>query len=136
MSNSSSLWDRFVATTSYITFGITGVIWLVASYLILKKPLNNFLSYHIYQSIFISVLLYILGMFLNIAYNLTSAIPFIGGVIKLLNFYLFDLPIFYTFSLVHFILFIIIVYLSAGALLGRFSYFPFVSDVIRANLRN
>lgn len=136
MSNSSSLWDRFVAISSYFTFGMTGVIWLIASYLIFKKPLNGFLSYHIYQSIFISVLLYVIGMFLDIAFNLTAAIPFIGPVVKYLNLYLFNLPIFYTFSLVHFIICIIIVYLSLGALLGKLSYFPFISDVIRANFRN
>lgn len=136
MSNAPSIWDRFVSITTYFTFGTTGVIWLIASYLIFKKPMSPFVAYHVYQSIFISILLYVIGMFLSIAFNLTANIPLIGGVVKFLNLYLFNLPIFYTFSLVHFIIFIIIVYLSLGALLGKLSYFPFISDVIRSNFRN
>ncbi len=131
----SSLWDRFVAITSYYTFGLTGVIWLIASYIVFKKPLTGFCSYHIYQSIFISVLLAVFTMLVDMIFNLTAKIPFIGDFIGLINLYLFNLPIFYTFSLFHLIIFVIISYLSLGAFLGKFSYFPFISDVIKSNFR-
>ncbi len=132
----SSLWERFVVITSYYTFGLTGLIWLVVSYLLFKSPLSGFCSYHIYQSIFISILLAVFTMLVDMIFNLTVKIPFIGDFIGLINTYLFNLPIFYTFSLFHLILFVIISYLSLGALLGKFSYFPFISDVIKSNFRN
>lgn len=134
--NSNPLWDKFVAITSYYTFGLTGLIWIIASYVVFKKPLTPFCSYHIYQSIFISVLLAVFSMLLDIIFQLTVKIPFIGDFIGLFNMYVFRMPIFHTFSLFNLIIFSIITYLSLGALLGKLSYFPFISDVIKSNFRN
>ncbi|MCX4274978.1 MAG: hypothetical protein OSJ27_04245 [Candidatus Gastranaerophilales bacterium] len=134
--NSNPLWDKFVAITSYYTFGLTGLIWIIVSYVVFKKPLTPFCSYHIYQSIFISVLLAVFSMLLDIIFQLTVKIPFIGDFIGLFNLYVFKLPIFHTFSLFNLIIFSIITYLSLGALLGKLSYFPFISDVIKSNFRN
>ncbi len=141
--NSNPLWDKFVAITSYYTFGLTGLIWIIASYVVFKKPLTPFCSYHIYQSIFISILLAVISvllavfsMLLDIIFQLTVKIPFIGDFIGLFNLYVFKLPIFHTFSLFNLIIFSIITYLSLGALLGKLSYFPFISDVIKSNFRN
>ncbi len=134
--NSNPLWDKLVAITSYYTFGLTGLIWIIASYVVFKKPLTPFCSYHIYQSIFISVLLAVFSMLLDIIFQLTVKIPFIGDFIGLFNLYVFKLPIFHTFSLFNLIIFSIITYLSLGALLGKLSYFPFISDVIKSNFRN
>lgn len=133
---SVSLTDRLIAIASYFTSGIAGVIWIIATYLIFKKTLTNFGAYHIYQSIFLSILIYILSMFFSIAYNLTANLPFIGPLMQYINLHLFNLPVYYTFSLVHFIIFIILCYLSLGALLGKKTYFPFVSDVIGSNFRD
>ena len=134
--SSNPLWDKFVAITSYYTFGLTGLIWIIASYVVFKKPLTPFCSYHIYQSIFISVLLAVFSMLLDIIFQLTVKIPFIGDFIGLFNLYVFRMPIFHTFSLFNLIIFSIITYLSLGALLGKLSYFPFISDVIKSNFRN
>ncbi len=134
--NSNPLWDKFVAITSYYTFGLTGLIWIIASYVVFKKPLTPFCSYHIYQSIFISVLLAVFSMLLDIIFGLTVKIPFIGDFIGLFNLYVFKLPIFHTFSLFNLIIFSIITYLSLGAFLGKLSYFPFILDVIKSNFRN
>ncbi len=131
-----SLWDRFVSITSYFTFGMTGLIWLIASFLIFKKPATPFVSYHIYQSIFISVLLYVLSWFLDIVFSLIHAIPFIGDLFSYINLYLFRTPVFYTFTLSNLLIFLILAYLSLGAFLGKLSYFPFISDVVRSNFRN
>lgn len=131
-----SFWDRFVAIASYFTFGMAGLIWLIASFLIFKKPATPFALYHIYQSIFISVLLYVLSMAFSISYSFVVGIPYIGEFFKLINLYLFNMPIFFTFTLSNFIIFIILVHLSLGALLGKLSYFPFISDVIKSNFRN
>lgn len=131
-----SLWDKFVAVSTYYTFGMTGIIWLIASILILKKQVTPFCLYHIYQSIFISVLLYVITWIFNFMFPLMSSIPFIGELFRVIELYLFKIPIFYTFSLFNLILFMILSYLSLGAILGKLSYFPFISDVIRANFRN
>lgn len=129
----SSLWDRFVAITSYYTFGLTGLVWIVASYLIFKTTLTRFTSYHIYQSIFISILLAVFTMAINFIFDLVIKIPFIGHFLASFYHYVFGHPVFYTFSLFHFVLFALLTYLSLGAFLGKLSYFPFISDVIKAN---
>ncbi len=134
-SNPVSLWDKFVSITSYYTFGLTGIIWLIASILIFKKPLTGFCSYHIYQSIFISILLAVFSMGLNFLFQLLIKVPFIGDFMGYIYLWLFNVPLFFTFSLFHFIVFLIITYLSLGALLGKRTYFPFISDVIGANFR-
>jgi len=79
--NSNPLWDKFVAITSYYTFGLTGLIWIIVSYVVFKKPLTPFCSYHIYQSIFISILLAVISMALNFIFPICSKIPFIGDFI-------------------------------------------------------
>lgn len=134
--NPISLWDKLVSITTYYTFGLTGIIWLIASILIFKKPVVSFCQYHIYQSIFISILLAVLSMLLNIIFQLTAKIPYIGDLIGHTALWLFGVPVFYTFSLFNFIVFIIISYLALGALFGKRTYFPFVSDIIRANFRD
>ncbi len=130
------LWDKLVSITTYYTFGLTGIIWLIASILIFKKPVTSFCSYHIYQSIFISILLAVLSMVLNLVLQLTIKIPYIGDLIGHLYLWLFNVPLFFTFSLFNFIIFIIITYLAIGAFFGKRTYFPFISDIIGANFRD
>ena len=131
-----SIWDKFVAVSTYYTFCMTGIIWLIASMLIFKKQVTPFCLYHIYQSIFISVLLYVITWIFNFTFPFARAIPFVGEIFRIIELYLFNFPIFYTFSLFNLILFMILSYLSLGAIFGKLSYFPFISDVIRANFRN
>lgn len=131
-----SLWDRFVSVATYFTFGMAGLIWLIASFLVFKKTVSPFCAYHIYQSIFIAVILAVLGMFFDIAYSFTSQIPYIGNAIHFVYVHLVRTPTYFTFSLVHFVIFLFLAYLSLGAVLGKYSYLPFISDVIRSNFRN
>ncbi len=133
--NQVSLFDKFVSITTYYTFGLTGIIWLIASILIFKKNVTDFCSYHIYQSIFISILLAVLSMALNFLFQLTIKIPFIGEAIGFVYLWLFNVPLFFTFSLFNFMVFVIITYLALGALFSKKTYFPFISDVIRGNFR-
>lgn len=131
--NPISLWDKTVAITTYYAFGLTGIIWLIASMLIFKKNVISFTLYHIYQSIFISILLAVLSMVLNLVFQLTVKIPYIGDLIGHIYLWLFQVPVFFTFSLFNFVVFVIISYLALGALFGKRTYFPFISDIIRAN---
>ena len=131
-----SIWDKFVSITTYYTFGLTGIIWLIASILIFKQNVTSFCSYHIYQSIFISILLAVLSMGLNFMFQLMIKIPYIGDLIGYVYLWLFNVPIFFTFSMFNLVVFLAITYLAIGALLGKRSYFPFISDIIRANFRD
>jgi len=133
--NVVTLWDRFVSVITYYTFGMAGLIWLIASILVFKKQITQFCAYHIYQSIFISILLAVISMALNFIFPLCINIPFIGKFIETIYYYIFHIPIFFTFSLFNFIVFIIITYLALGALLGKKTYFPFISDVIGGNFK-
>ena len=133
--NAITLWDRFVAIATYYTFGMAGLIWLIASILIFKKHVNDFCSYHIYQSIFISILLAVISIALNFIFPICSKIPFIGDFIGMIYYYVFHIPMFFTFTLFNFVVFVIISYLALGALLGKKTYFPFISDVISGNFR-
>ncbi len=128
-----SLFDKFVSISSYYTFGLTGIIWLIASMLIFKKNVTSFCMYHIYQSIFISILLAVLSMGLNFIFSLTIKIPYIGELIAHFFHWFFEEPVYFTFSLFNFIVFIILTYLALGAFFGKKTYFPFISDIIRGN---
>lgn len=70
----------------------------------------------------------------NLAMNIISFIPLINNLMSMLVFF-FNTPLIFGLSIVQFLLFVIIVYLALGAAMGRYSYFPWVSDIIKQNVR-
>lgn len=129
---SPSLFERLIASASYI-FPLIGFVFIIISYL-MKRDMKPFLKYHIFQSIFIAFALWVVVTGITYAMNLLSFIPFVKNVLGMVTFFL-NTPLFVGFSVVTFVYFCFVLYLIFGALLGKYSYVPWVSDIIKTNLR-
>ncbi len=127
-----SLFEKLTAVLSYI-FPLIGFVFIILAAL-MKKDLKPFLKYHIFQSIFIAFALWLVLTGLMYLFNLLSYIPVLKNIIGMITFFL-NTPLFLGFSIVTFIYCIFIIYLIVGVLRGSDSYVPWVSDIIKTNLR-
>ncbi len=128
--------DRCVSVFTYITFGMAGFVWLLVIYFT-KGRLKNFTAFHIYQSIFLGLLLTVLSKVFEYAFILLYKVPFLGPYVEKLFVLLVQTPIYLpplNFSILYGIVFVLIFYLSFGAVIGKLSYVPGISDIIKANL--
>lgn len=124
--------EKLVAAGSYI-FPLIGFIFIIIAAL-MRKDMKPFLKYHIFQSIFIAIALWIIISGLGFAMNILSYIPIVKTVVSMVTFFL-NTPIFLGFSVVTLIYTLFILYLIFGVIRGSFSYVPWVSDIIKSNLR-
>lgn len=124
--------ERIVAAGSYI-FPLLGFVFIIITAL-MKKDMKPFLKYHIFQSIFIAFALWIVISGFGLAMHLLSYIPIVKTGISMLTFFL-NMPLFLGFSVVTFAYFLFVAYLVIGALRGSDSFVPWVSNIIKANLR-
>ena len=130
--NSPSLFEKLVARASYI-FPLVGFVFVIITAL-LKKDMKAFLKYHIFQSIFIAFTLWIVVSGLGFLMKFVSYIPGVKNVVGIITFFL-NTPLFYGFSIITFLYFLFVIYLIIGVLRGSDSYVPWISDVIKTNLR-
>jgi hypothetical protein len=130
--NSPSLFEKLVASASYI-FPLVGFVFVIITAL-LKKDMKAFLKYHIFQSIFIAFTLWIVVSGLGFLMKFVSYIPGVKNVVGIITFFL-NTPLFYGFSIITFLYFLFVIYLIIGVLRGSDSYVPWISDVIKTNLR-
>lgn len=124
--------ERIIAALSYVNC-LIGLIWLIIAAL-MKRGIRPFLQFHIYQSIFIAFAIFIVGAGLALVMKIINFIPIINNIVSIITFYL-NTPIIMGYSVVNFLIFLVLMYLALGALMGRFSYFPWVSDIIKGNIR-
>ena len=121
--------ERILSFSTYLTAGGVGCVWLIIAAL-LKKRVTKFLMYHIFQSIFISILFFLI-------YNLLGFVSIILYKIPVINVipYLLNLPISFLFnlSIIQACTTSIILYLAITSGLGYYSYLPWVSNIIKAN---
>ncbi len=130
--NSPSLFEKLVASASYI-FPLVGFVFVIITAL-LKKDMKAFLKYHIFQSIFIAFTLWLVVSGLGFLMKFVSYIPGVKNVVGIITFFL-NTPLFYGFSIITFLYFLFVIYLIIGVLRGSDSYVPWISDVIKTNLR-
>ena len=130
--NSPSLFEKLVASASYI-FPLVGFVFVIITAL-LKKDMKAFLKYHIFQSTFIAFTLWIVVSGLGFLMKFVSYIPGVKNVVGIITFFL-NTPLFYGFSIITFLYFLFVIYLIIGVLRGSDSYVPWISDVIKTNLR-
>lgn len=132
MREMSSLVERIVASLSYITMGMAGFIWLIVS-LFTNLRLKPFLQYHIFQSIFISLGFTVLSLFVGFLSNILSFIPLINKLAAQIAF-LLNMPMFFGYSLIQIVIYSILIYLALTSFMGRYSYIPWISDIIGQNI--
>ena len=124
--------ERIVSGLSYITMGFAGFVWLIIG-IFTKSSLRPFTQYHIFQSIFISIAYFLLCMLLGFILNILSFVPFINKLVAQLTFYM-NTPLFGVYSLIQVVLYSIILYLAVTSFMGKYSRFPWVSDIIDQNI--
>lgn len=132
--NKPALIEKLVAAGSYLTMGLIGFVWILLG-IFTKSSLKPYLKYHIFQSIFISLGFFLLCQFLGLILIILSPIPIINTIISNFTFYL-NMPIFFNLSLIQVAINMVLIYLAATSLQGQYSYLPWVSNIIKANVRN
>ena len=133
-SNSPQILEKLIAAGSYVTFGFIGFLWLLLA-IFTKNNLKPFLKYHIFQSIFISIAYFLLCQFLGLLMNVLSILPIVNQIIMQFTLYL-NMPILLGFSLIQFVVYGIMLYLVVTSLQGQYSYLPWISDIIKVNVKN
>ena len=123
---------RIIAALTYLTMGMVGFIWLIAG-LFTKARLKPFLQYHIFQSIFIALGFTVLSIFIGWLSNLLSFIPIINRLVAQITF-LLNMPLIFDYSLLQAVIYAILIYLAVTAFMGKYSYIPWVSDIIDQNI--
>ena len=126
--------EKIIAALSYITFGFVGFIWLLIG-IFTKNNLRAYLKYHIFQSIFISIAYFLLNAFLGLIMNILSLIPLVNQIVLQFTFYL-NAPLLLGFSLIQLFIYMVIFYLVITSFQGQYSYLPWISDIIKANVRD
>lgn len=126
--------EKIIASLSYITFGFVGFFWLLLG-IFTKNNLRPYLKYHIFQSIFISIAYFLISAFLGLIMSILSVIPLVNQLVLQFTFYL-NAPLLFGFSLIQTLIYAVILYLVVTSLQGRYSYLPWISEIIKANVRN
>ena len=129
---SPSLIEKIVAAATYV-FPLIGFVFIILAAL-MKKDMKPFLKFHIFQSIFIAFALWLIITGLTYAMNLLSYIPLVKNIVGMITFFL-NTPLIFGFSVVTFLYFVFVLYLILGVLRGVYSYVPWVTDIIKTNLR-
>ena len=128
----TALSDRLISILAYYTFGIFSLIWIVFANLT-KKRISSFLSFNLYQAIFISVVLATISLLYGIAIDLISLIPYLGKLAIGFNLFFNETPMYLGFTLSGLVVTFLVVYLSIMSLIGIKPYVPIISEVIKAN---
>lgn len=132
--NQPAVIEKVIASLSYITFGFVGFFWLLLG-IFTKNNLRPYLKYHVFQSIFLSIAYFLAGAFLGFIMNILSIIPIINQLVLQITFYL-NAPIIFGFSLIQTIIYAVMIYLVITSFKGQYSYIPWVSEIIEANVKN
>lgn len=123
--------ERLLSAATYLTAGGVGFVWLILA-AFLRKRVTTFLMYHIMQSIFLSILFFLVSILGELVYVILYRIPLINAIPYFISMpipFLFGLSIIQTFTTT------VILYLAITAGLGYYSYLPWVSEIIKGNTR-
>lgn len=120
--------DRAISACSYISGGFLGLIWQIFCS-ISKRPMSKFLLFNIYQSIFLSVFLYLAHILITLTISILIMIPLINIIVNSINMFLYT-PVFYSWSIGGLIIWIIYLYLIIFSILGKIAYLPWVTNII------
>ncbi len=123
--------ERIVAALSYYTMGMVGFIWLLLG-LFTKANLRPFMQYHIFQSIFISIAFVLLSYLLHFICDILAYIPFINALTAQITFYL-NMPLLFGYSIIQILVYGLLTYLAITSFMGKYSYLPYVSEIIDIN---
>lgn len=118
--------ERIIAALTYLTLGWVGVAILVIQAVTRKQP-TYFVMYHILQSIFLFFSYFVLCQICDLLVILIARIPLINTIPLLLNA---SIPALGGFSLIQSICYTILIYLILTSIAGKYSFLPWVSNII------
>lgn len=126
--DSVGIFDRLVSFLSYITAGWGGMIALVILYIRKKNP-SRFLRYNAFQSIFISLIFFIISYGLELILKFLSLIPFLNYIVAYISLQ-FTKPVFFEYSLGQMFITGLTLYMAIFALLGKYPRVYWISSKI------
>ncbi len=129
-----SMIERIISGLTYPTLGLAGVVWLIIGALTRSYP-KKFTMYHIFQSVFLSILYIIVNWIFWQAVNLLSFVPILNRILRQLVYW-FNMPLVLGYSVMQCFIYGVIIYLTVFAFMGLYSYIPWVSDIIKSNFRD
>lgn len=121
--------ERIISTASYLTAGFAGFVWLIIA-AFMRKSVTPFIMYHTMQSIFLSIAFFLLSVLGEMVYVVLYRIPLLNVIPYFVN-----LPILFGLSILQIFTTTVILYLAITSFLGYYSYLPWVSDIIKSNIR-
>lgn len=125
--------ERIVSALSYVTAGMIGFIWLILGVLT-KSGLRPFMKYHIFQSIFLSMGYFLALIILDKVAVIINFIPIVRNIFSMILFP-FVIPIIFGLSIIQILIYTVIFYLAVTSFMGRYSYLPWISEIIKKNVR-
>lgn len=129
------LLEKIIASLSYLTSSTVGFLWLILA-ILTKQNLKPFLKYHIFQSIFLAIGFFLLSFLVNALGNILSYIPFLNMAVMHISYLLGSSLIPNVPSIIDLIIYAIVFYLAITSFMGKYTYIPWVSDIINANVKN
>lgn len=137
-SRESSILERILVALNYVWYpGLFGFICLISN-VIKGGRISPFLQYHIFQSFFLVMLFWLLSVFVDLVARILYFIPLIKNLVPYI-IGLFVTPIVHLFviplSIVSLCVFLLMIYLAVTSIQGQYSYIPWVSDIIKRNVR-
>ena len=122
------IFDRIAAVLSYLSAGWVGMIICVIMYF-RKKNITHFLRFNIFQSIFISLLYFVLAFGLDLICKFLSYIPFINYLVAQISFML-NRPVLFNFSVIQTFVTGLVFYMMIFSALGKYPRVYWVSKII------
>lgn len=120
--------DRIFSAVTYLTAGWAGMIILVILYF-QKKSSSHFLRFNVFQSIFISLLFFVLASCIGLIMQVLSYIPFINYLVAQIAF-LLGKPFIGQYSLIQAIMSALIVYTTIFSFCGKYPRIFWISKII------
>ena len=125
--------ERIVSALSYLTSGFIGFIWLLLG-IFTKSNVRPFLKYHIFQSIFLAIAYFLACQILGMLASVINFIPIFRNILSMVIFPIM-MPLIFGFSILQILIYTFIFYLVVTSFMGRYSYIPWISDIIKMNVR-
>lgn len=124
--------ERVIAAATYLSMGMVGFVWIIFC-AITKNNLRPFLKYHIFQSFFLIMALFLFNIFVSFVVSILGVIPFINMLVYKILFF-FTAPMIVGLSIASLIMLALMIYLVFTSLQGKYSYIPWISNIIDSNV--
>ena len=129
----ASMPERIFSGLSCLTYGLVGFVWIIISH-IRNRSLSSFARFHIFQSIFVFISIYVASIIFNILFGFVQIMPFIGSFFVDLKYFLTGYPLIFGMSMTSFLVQGLAIYMAVFAFRGKYAELPWFSDTVRRML--